>query len=94
MSYTFIVFVPPVGGVFINFKIFQPSIFIYVQVQKKSEDKEVPKYAIRPPANLYSEFLLEMEVKKVHEKEEEQKKHEEERRLAIEVSVWQKVYFT
>jgi hypothetical protein len=94
MSYTFIVFVPPVGDVFINLKILQPSISIYVKVEKKSEDKEVPKYAIRPPANLYSKFLLEMEMKKIREKEKEQKKHEEERRLAIEVSVWQKVYFS
>jgi hypothetical protein len=54
----------------------------------------VPKYAIKPPANLCSKFLLEMEVKKVRKKEEEQKKYEEERRLVIEVSVWQKVYFT
>jgi hypothetical protein len=54
----------------------------------------VPKYAIKPPAKLYSEFLLEMEAKKVRKKEEEQKKHEEERRRVIEVSVWQKVCFT
>lgn len=77
-----------------SLKILQPSVFVYVQAEKKSEDKEVPKYAIKPPPNLYSEFLLEMEAKKVRKKEEEQKKHEEEMRLVIEVSVWQKVYFT
>jgi hypothetical protein len=53
----------------------------------------VPKYVIKPPADLYSKFLQEMEMKKVREKEEEQKKHEEEKRLAIEVSVWQKAHF-
>jgi hypothetical protein len=77
-----------------SLKILQPSVFVYVQAEKKTEDKKVPKYTIKPPANLYSEFLLEMEAKKVREKEEEQKKHEEEMRLVIEVSVWKKVYFT
>jgi hypothetical protein len=46
----------------------------------------VPKYEIKPPANLSSKFLLETELRKVREKEEEKKKHEAERRLAIEVS--------
>jgi hypothetical protein len=55
-------------------------------VEEKTEKKEVPKYAIKPPANLYSKFLLETELRKLREKEEEKKKHEEERRLAIEVS--------
>lgn len=77
-----------------SLKILQPNVFAYVQAEKKSEDKEVPKYAIKPPANLYSEFLLGMEAKKVREKEEEQKKREEVMRQVIRVSVCQKVYFT
>jgi hypothetical protein len=41
---------------------------------------------LKPPADLRSKFLLEMEAKKMCKKEAEQRKHEEETRLATEVS--------
>jgi hypothetical protein len=46
----------------------------------------VPKYVLKPAADLSSKFLQEMEAKKMHKKQAEQHEREEERRLAIEVS--------
>jgi len=41
---------------------------------------------LKPPADLRSKFLLEMEARKMRKKEAEQHKREEEKRLATEVS--------
>ena len=46
----------------------------------------MPKYVLKPPADLRSKFLLEMEARKMRKKEAEQRKREEEKRLATEVS--------
>ena len=46
----------------------------------------MPKYVLKPTADLRSKFLLEMEAKQMRKKEAEQRKCEEEKRLATEVS--------
>ncbi|XP_021925034.1 dynein regulatory complex subunit 7 isoform X2 [Zootermopsis nevadensis] len=54
------------------------------KIESETEDDAEPKYVIKSPLNFCSKFLLEMEMKKVREKEEEQRKKEEEERQAIE----------
>jgi len=46
----------------------------------------VPKYVLKPPADLRSKFILEMEAREMRKKEAEQRKCEEEKRLVTEVS--------
>ncbi|XP_023719299.1 dynein regulatory complex subunit 7 isoform X2 [Cryptotermes secundus] len=70
--------------VFDQTRVVCPCLPEFTKAEKRNVDKDVPKYAIKPPANLYSEFLLEMEAKKVRKKEEEEKKREEAMRLVIE----------
>ena len=46
----------------------------------------MPKYVLKPPADLRSKFILEMEAREMRKKEAEQRKCEEEKRLVTEVS--------
>ncbi|XP_069689732.1 dynein regulatory complex subunit 7 isoform X3 [Periplaneta americana] len=65
-------------------RILCPGLPDFTLREEEPEEEKGTKYVVKPPADLQSKFLLEMEMKRMHKIEEEEQKLRDEERLIIE----------